>query len=136
VAIALGGNKTAAIINITPLVDVVMVLLIIFMCLPSKTVGLGSELPQPAPENNPGVPDPQNLVLLIHPDGSIDINSQPVAQPDLEERLRTLFATRPGGVLFLSAARELHFSDVATVIDTARGAGVPRIGILTAKNRP
>jgi biopolymer transport protein ExbD len=136
VAIALGGNKPSAIINITPLIDVVMVLLIIFMCLPTKTVGLDSEVPQPAPENSNAIPNPQDLVLVIHQDRTIDVNSQPVALSQLEDRLKTLFAARPNGVLFLTASRELDFSDVAAIIDTARGAGVPRIGILTAKNRP
>jgi len=135
VAIALGG-KPSAIINITPLIDVVMVLLIIFMCLPTKTVGLNSELPQPAPESTPATPNPQDLVLVLHSDGSIDVNSQPVVLSQLDKRLRTLFAGRPNGVLFVSASRDLDFADVAAVIYKARGAAVPRIGILTAKNRP
>ena len=110
-----------------------MVLLIIFMCLPTKTVGLQSELPQPPPDNAQSIPNPQNLVLTIRKDGAIDINSQPVSLEQLEDRLKTLFAVRPDGVLFLSGARELDFADVATVIDKAHGAGVTRIGILTAK---
>ena len=130
-AIALGGNKISAGINVTPLIDVVMVLLIIFMCLPSKTVGLESELPQPAPENSSAPPNPLNLVLSIRKDRSMDINSQPVSLDQLEGRLKTLFAVRPDGVLFLSGARELDFEDVATVIDIAHGANVNRIGIMT-----
>ena len=133
-AIALGGTKLSAGINVTPLIDVVMVLLIIFMVLPSKTVGLDSELPQPAPDNAPAIPNPQNLVLSIHKDGSIDINTQAISLDQLGARLRTLFAGRPDGVLFINGSRELHFADVATVIDTARGAGVDRVGILTDRN--
>jgi biopolymer transport protein TolR len=136
VAIALGGNKISAVINVTPLIDVVMVLLIVFMLLPSRTVGLESELPQPPPENSSVPPNPQDLVLCIRKDRSMDINSQPVSLEQLEDRLKTLFAARPNGVLFLSGARELDFEDVATVIDTARGAGVNRIGIMTEKGRP
>jgi biopolymer transport protein TolR len=131
VAIALGGNKISAAINVTPLIDVVMVLLIIFMCLPSRTVGLESELPQPAPENAGAPPNPLDLVLSIRRDRSMDINSQPVSLDQLEGRLRTLFAARPDGVLFLAGARELDFEDVATVIDIAHGANVNRIGIMT-----
>ena len=135
-AIALCGNKISAVINVTPLIDVVMVLLIVFMLLPSRTVGLESELPQPPPENSLAVPNPQDLVLSIRKDRSIDINSQPVPLEQLEDRLKTLFAARPNGVLFLSGAPELDFEDVATVIDKAHGAGVARIGIMTEKGRP
>jgi len=131
VAIALGGNKISAAINVTPLIDVVMVLLIIFMCLPSRTVGLESELPQPAPDSSSAPPNPMDLVLSIRKDRSMDINSQPVSLEQLEGRLKTLFAARPDGVLFLAGARELDFEDVATVIDIAHGANVNRIGIMT-----
>jgi biopolymer transport protein ExbD len=136
VAIALGGNTISAVINVTPLIDVVMVLLIVFMLLPSRTVGLESELPQPPPDDNRAPPNPQDLVLCIRKDRSIDINSQPVPLEQLEDRLKTLFASRPNGVLFLTGARELDFEDVATVIDKAHGAGVTRIGIMTEKGRP
>jgi len=133
---ALGGKQISAAINVTPLIDVVMVLLIIFMCLPTRTVGLESELPQPAPENSNAPPNPLNLVLSIRKDRSMDINSQPVSLEQLEGRLRTLFAVRPDGVLFLAGARELDFEDIATVIDIAHGANVNRIGIMTEKGRP
>ncbi len=71
--------------------------------------------------------------MRIQKDHSMDINSQPVALVDLEERLKRLFAVRPEGVLFVNGAGDLDFSDVATVIDIARGAGVDRIGIMTAR---
>jgi biopolymer transport protein ExbD len=63
----------------------------------------------------------------------MDINSQPVALLELEERLKRLFAVRPEGVLFVNGAGELDFADVAIVIDIARGAGVGRIGIMTER---
>jgi biopolymer transport protein ExbD len=127
----MGSGKVSAIINVTPLIDVLLVLLITFMILPSRTRGLPSEVPQPAPEDQPAPPNPQQLVLRIQKDHSIDINSQPVALVELDARLKRLFAVRPEGVLFVSAAGELDFSDVATVIDIARGAGVGRIGLIT-----
>jgi biopolymer transport protein TolR len=130
-----GSNKVAAIINVTPLIDVLLVLLIIFMLLPSQTKGLKSEVPQPAPESQSAPQNPQHLVLHIQPDRSIDINSQPVLLADLQERLKTLFAVRPDGVLFVAGAKELNFEDVAVVIDIARGAGVDRIGLMTEKER-
>jgi biopolymer transport protein TolR len=63
----------------------------------------------------------------------MDINSQPVALFELEERLKRLFAVRPEGVLFVNGDGELDFADVASVIDIARGAGVDRIGLMTAR---
>jgi biopolymer transport protein ExbD len=133
VGIAIGSRKEVAVINVTPMIDVLLVLLIVFMLLPSHTHGLKSDLPQPAPDNATALPDPQQVVVQIAGDGSIAINSQPVARDQLEARLQSLFAVRPDGVLFVDGSRELEFADVATVIDTARGAGVNRIGLLTAK---
>ncbi len=132
---ALGSNKTAAAINVTPLIDVLLVLLIIFMVLPHPSTGLKSDVPQPPLENQPAPPNPQHLVLRIQESGSIEINSQPVLLSQLSERLQTLFAVRPDGVLFVDGAKELQFEDVANVIDIAHGVGVNRIGLLTAKQQ-
>jgi biopolymer transport protein TolR len=127
------SGKISAIINVTPMIDVLLVLLITFMILPSRTRGLPSEAPQPSPEDQLAPSNPQHLVLRIQKDHSMDINSQPVALGELDERLKRLFAVRPEGVLFVNGAEELDFADVAIVIDIARGAGVDRIGILTAR---
>jgi len=134
VAMQMGSNKAAAIINVTPMIDILLVLLIVFMLLPTKTVGLKSDIPQLPNENQPTIPNPQNLVLRIQKDRSMDINTQAVLIVDLGERLRTLFAARPDGVLFIAGAGELEFEDVAAVIDIAHGAGVDRIGVLTEKD--
>ena len=135
VAMQMGANK-AAIINVTPMIDILLVLLIVFMLLPTKTVGLKSDVPQLPTENQPAIPNSQHLVLRIQQDRSMDINSQPVILAELRERLTTLFAVRPDGVLFVNGAAELQFEDVATVIDIAHGAGVQRIGVLTEKVTP
>jgi biopolymer transport protein ExbD/biopolymer transport protein TolR len=129
----MASGKVSAIINVTPLIDVLLVLLITFMMLPSRTRGLPSEAPQSSPEDHPMPPNPQHLVLRIQKDHSMDINSQPVVMIELEERLKRLFAVRPDGVLFVNGSGELDFADVATVIDIARGAGVGRIGIMTER---
>jgi biopolymer transport protein TolR len=129
----LGSAKTHAIINVTPMIDILLVLLIVFMLLPNHTTGLKSEVPQPAPENQTARPNPQHLVLSIRNDHSMTINLQPVLLAQLEERLRSLFAIRPDGVLFVDGDRQLDFADVAIVIDIARGAGVDRIGLLTRR---
>lgn len=129
----LGSNKNAAVINVTPMIDILLVLLIVFMLLPTKTVGLKSDVPQLANENQLSLPNPLNLVLRIQKDRSMEINSQPVVLAELHERLRTLFAVRPDGVLFVNGSADLYFEDVAAVIDIAHGAGVERIGVLTDK---
>lgn len=75
-------------------------------------------------------------MLRIRKDRAIELDSQPVLLLDLEGRLKTLFATRPGGVLFIEGAPELEYADVASVIDTARGAGWNRVGLLTERASP
>src|SRR5258708_35584187 len=100
------------------------------------TWGLKTDMPQPTLENQPPAPpNPQHLVLRIQESGSIEINSQPVLLAELSERLQTLFAVRPDGVLFVDAAKELQFEDVATVIDIAHLVGVNRIVILRENHR-
>jgi len=131
----IGSHKTAAVINVTPLIDVLLVLLIVFMLLPSHTHGLESDLPQPVSRDVPAATNPQNVLVHIQKDGSLDIDSQPVPPAELEARLHSLFAVRPDGVLFLDGAGELDFATVAGVIDTARGAGVARVGLVTARTR-
>jgi biopolymer transport protein ExbD len=136
VAMQMGSGKTAAVINVTPMIDILLVLLITFMLLPRPTKGLPSEAPEPAPSNQPAVANPLDSVLRIRKDRSIDIDSQPVVLLELQGRLQELFATRPGGVLFIAGAPELEFADVASVIDIARGAGWKRVGLLTERSVP
>ncbi|HUA18748.1 MAG TPA: biopolymer transporter ExbD [Bryobacteraceae bacterium] len=135
-ALQIGSGKIAAAINVTPMIDILLVLLITFMVMPTHTYGLKSEVPEPAPKDAPAVPDFEDIVLRIQKDHRIDINSQPVLMRELEGRLRALFAARPGSVLFVDGARELEFADVAAVIDTAYGAGVDRIGLITDRDHP
>jgi len=132
----IGSRQTAAVINVTPLIDVLLVLLITFMLLPTRTKGLPAEAPDPAPENQSAIANPLDVVLRIGKDRSMQIDSQTVAAAELDARLRLVFAARPGGVLFVDGARELEFADVASVIDVARGAGVFRIGLITDHERP
>jgi biopolymer transport protein TolR len=127
----ISSSKTAAVINVTPMTDILLVLLITFMLLPNRTKGLPSEVPEPAPQNRTAVADRLDVVVRIRKDRSIDIDSQPVLLLELEGRLKTLFVTRPGGVLFVNGAAELQYADVASVIDVARGAGWNRVGLLT-----
>ena len=125
------SRKVAAVINVTPMIDILLVLLIAFMLIPNRSHGLPSEVPEPSPENQPSTPNPLDSVLRIRGDHSIEVDSRPVALLELGSHLRALFAARPGGALFIDGARDLEYFDVASVIDIARGAGVGRIGIIT-----
>lgn len=136
VAMQIGSRGTVAAINVTPMIDVLLVLLITFMLLPNRTKGLPSEVTQGGFEPVPLELSPLDVVLRIGQDRSVHINSQPVVREVLDARLRLVFAARPGGVLFVDGARELEFADVASVIDIARGAGVNRIGLITEKPGP
>jgi biopolymer transport protein ExbD len=136
VAMQIGSRKTVAAINVTPMIDVLLVLLITFMLLPNRSKGLPSEVPEPAPENQPTAANALDIVLRVRKDHSIDIDSRPVLLLELDGRLKSLFAARPGGVLFIDGAPELEFADVASVIDVARGAGVVRIGLITQYEQP
>jgi biopolymer transport protein ExbD len=109
---------------------VLLVLLIVFMLLPTHSRGLESDLPQAAASGS-ARPNPQNVVVHIGRDGSLEIDSRPIPRRELEGRLQSLFAGRPNGVLFVDAVNDLDFAEFAGVIDTARGAGVVRIGLLT-----
>jgi biopolymer transport protein ExbD len=119
-------------INVTPLIDVLLVLIIIFMVvLPEHSVGLPAEAPQPAPIGGPPLPNDQDIVVSVNQDRSIEINSQPVTLDRLQERLQAIFAARANKVIFVRGYKDLQFLDIARVIDIARGAGVFKVGLMT-----
>ena len=127
-----GGKNLTAQINVTPMIDVLLVLLIIFMMIPHNTSGLPSDVPQPPSTESPP-PDPRQIVIDIAKDRSVRINSQPVEMADLAGKLAPLFARSGERILFLHGDGALEFSDVAAVIDVARGAGADRVALLTQR---
>jgi len=118
-------------INVTPLIDVLLVLIIIFMVvLPQHSAGLPTVVPQPS-QPGPAPPVDQDIVISVNQDRSIEINSQPVTLDHLEERLQTIFATRANKVIFVRGHQDLQFLEIARVIDIAKGAGVFKVGLMT-----
>jgi biopolymer transport protein TolR len=125
-----GANRgTFVEMNVVPLIDVLLVLLVIFMIIPHKQKGLMAELPQPA--EVPADPQPAAIVVEVFADGSLRINQEAVEWDRLSGRLQEIFGSRANHTAFVRGDGALEFQVVARVIDVMRAAGVSSVGLMT-----
>ena len=119
------GNAMSAEINVTPMIDVMLVLLIIFMITFPRPHVVKLQLPVPTATGKPSTP----IVLEVLPGRTYRLNKAPVEESELGSRLREVYERRPDKVLFIAGSPAVRYQDVITAVDSARGAGVHGFGI-------
>ena len=131
-ALSAGGSGVRSDINVTPLIDVVLVLLIVFMVLVPKLLNQTSlDIPPKAPDNVETPPARDQLVATVGEDGRVAINGEAIALEGLPDKVRTLMSNRNKKLMFFNPDDNATYGDVVKVMDICRGAGVKTIGIMT-----
>ena len=124
-------------INVTPLIDVLLVLLIIFMVIvPVTPKGVGAQIPQPPQRNAPDIISKTVVVSVLHTRGSqvaYKINQDDVSRDDLLARLTAIYQNRAERTMFVKGDEDVNFAQVADLIDIGHSAGVQQVGLITPK---
>jgi biopolymer transport protein TolR len=131
-----GGKKgTMADMNVVPLIDILLVLLIIFMVItPTDSMGLNALVPQPAPPHTDTTTlENKTIVVQISADGKLKINEEDSSWDGLEPRLEQIFKERADKIAFVKGDEGTYFGDVARAIDIMRQAGIDKVGLLTPR---
>jgi len=129
-----GGNGPKSDINMTPMIDVLLVLIIIFMVItPLTPKGLEALVPQPPPPGQQAnASDERTVVISVDANHNFTINSEPTTAATMGDRLTQIFATRAERVVFVKGDNDVEFQWVAQAIDIAHGAGIDKVGLLLA----
>jgi biopolymer transport protein ExbD len=131
-----GGGGPKSDINMTPMIDVLLVLIIIFMVItPLTPKGLEALIPQPPKKDEPVTPaDERTIVVTINKDHSMLVNTEPIEEPALGKRLEDIFKTRAERIMFVKGDPDIEYRWVAEVIDIAHGAGIDKVGLMPFKD--
>jgi biopolymer transport protein TolR len=125
-----GGSHRKAEMNVTPLIDVLLVLIIIFLVvMPSLSHGLKTSVPETS-DQKPSTPR-DDIVVTVVGNGIVRLNQESVALEDLDGRLKAVFKNAANHAIFVRADKDLDFQQVAEVIDIAKGAGLDRVALMT-----
>jgi biopolymer transport protein TolR len=123
-------------INVTPMIDVLLVLLIIFMLVvPMSRKAIDLQIPDPNDQTVSATPPPAQIVLEVGPGGTYAVNKQPVAKDQLYKYLKDLYDPRPEKIIFVKGDPKVKYEDVIWAMDIARGAGVKVIGAVPKETK-